>query len=505
MLKRICFLTVCVIVMLVSCKKDNLTGDIKQINEVKIGGINPSYTVSLGQPLVITPDLKFTQDNGADAKRYLYEWFAAEGTKISIASTRNLNTSINLPPGVHNSVYYKVTDSQTGVQWSTMFSISIVTPIYQGWMVLNDIDGTARLDMISLKDKSYTAIYDVLGLTGSALKLKGAPVNISCFPYNVSNYGIYVSSKGTGTTKIDPETFAWTPQMYISYETLIPSIPDNFLADFVQPKGNQSAAYMYKDGAVYYYRNDYGYRYSVPINVMTGSTAEFKAAPFIASVIQGDFAIYGPSILYDATHRKFVNHQNLAASCSEMPAGTLFNYTTGKDMVYMASTTYNGSFANGDVFAILKDPGGANFYLARISLAAFGLSFQQNYWDIMTAADIGSAEHFAVSPDLGYIFYNVGGKLYEYDMFLKKSILMVDKGAEKISLLRFQTFVYPNTAVTAAYNNKLVVGSYDPSKPSGTNGKLEIFNVTPVNGPLTLAESYSGFGKIVDISYRERR
>lgn len=505
MLKRIFFLIVGLTMILLSCKKDKLTGDVKAINEVKIAGINPSYTAALGVPLVITPNLNFTQDNGTDDSRYIYEWFSAESLKTHIASTRNLNAVINLTPGLHPNIYYTVKDTQTGVQWSTRFSITVVTSIYEGWLVLNDVDGTARLDMVSVKDNVYTPIYDVLALTGSALKLQGAPVNISCFPLDNKTYGIYVSAKGTGTTKIDPETFGWDRLKYMSYESMIPSIPENFLADFVQQKGNQYAGYIYKGGTVYFYRQASGFVYSVPVNVMKGSATEFKAAPYIASVLLGDFAANGPSILYDATNRKFVNQQATAISCSDMPAGTLFNYTTGKDLVYMASTNYNGALASGDVFAILKDPGIANFYLARISLAAFGTSFQQNYWDTMNATDIALAEQFAVSSDLGYIFYNVGGKLYEYDMFLKKSILMLDKGAQKISMLRFQNFVFPNASATTKYSNKLLVGSYDSSKPSASNGTLEIFTVAPVNGPLKVLESYSGFGKIMDISYRERK
>ncbi|RQO74451.1 hypothetical protein DBR43_03400 [Pedobacter sp. KBW06] len=504
MLKRICFSIVGLTMLIISCKKDSLIGDIKEINEVKIGGIAASYTVSLGVPLVITPELKFTQDNESNTGRYQYEWYSAEGVRVDIANTRNLNTEIKLTPGTHNSVYYRVTDTQTGVKWTKMFSISIVTPIYEGWLVLGDVDGIARLDMVSLKDNVYTPIYDVLGLTGSALKLKGSAVDVSYFPYRASKQGIYVSSTGTGTTKIDPESFAWDAQMYISYESLIPSLPDNYLADFVQPKGNRGVSYMYKDGKFYYNKDDQGYRYSVPINVMTGSTTEFRAAPFVASVIQGDFSTNGASVLYDATNRKFVNHQPSSVTCSDMPAGTLFNFTTGKDLVYMESTTYNGSFANGDVFAVLKDEGAPNYHLARISLAAFGVSFQQNYWDVMNATDISLAENFAVSPDLGYVFYNVGGKLYEYDMFLKKSKLMLDKGAEKITMLRFHKFVYPFGAATPKYSNKLIVGSYDPARPSASSGKLELFTVPAVNADLVVLESYTGFGKIKDITYRER-
>lgn len=503
MQKKIILLAMCWLMVLLSCKKESDT-TLKDINEIGISGIASSYSVLLGAKLTITPELKFTMDQGTDASRYQYEWFAADSKRTDLATTRNLDKEITLKPGVYD-VYYRVRDTQSGVQWSRKFSLSVVTSIYEGWMVLNDVNGSARLDMLSVKDDIYTPIHDVLAFTGSKLKLQGTPVNIACFPYSFDAYGIYVTAKQTGTTKIDPESFDWNSNMYVSYESLIPGVPENYQADFVQAKGGNLSSYMYKDGDVYFYNNSSGLRYSVPINLIQGTNATFKAAPYISSVPNGDFAGYGPSILYDATNRKFVRHLSGETKCAEMPAGTLFDFHTGKDLVYMASTSYNGGFAAGDTFAILKDPNAANFYLARISLAAFGTSFQQNYYDTMNATNLSLAENFAVSPEFGYVFYNVGGKVYEYDIFSKNSKLMLDKGSEKISMLKFHFFNYPFTSATTKYSNKLIVGSYDPSKTTGSNGKMELYTVPAVNGDLVLDESYTGFGKIVGLSYRERK
>ncbi|HEY0175237.1 MAG TPA: hypothetical protein VGC08_02600, partial [Pedobacter sp.] len=107
----------------------------------------------------------------------------------------------------------------------------------------------------------------------------------------------------------------------------------------------------------------------------------------------------------------------------------------------------------------------------------------------------------------GYLFYSVGGKVYEYDPGIQKSFLMVDKGTSQISYLNFQTFynrLVPATAIYKTWANYLTVGSYDPAGTTGKNGTMELYTVPQVNGQIVRVNSWTGFGKIVSVSYRER-
>lgn len=493
------FLSAFLLILLVAgCTRDNSDSG-SSINEIAIDSLKPTYQVLQGAVLQIQPVLSFTMDNGNDTSRYEYEWFVASTRKIPLAGTRNLNITVNIAPGTYD-VYFRVRDRKSDVQWSKKTQLIVRTAIYEGWMVLCDVNGTARLDMITKNDTGYRAIHDVLQFTGSQLKLTGAPVDVACFPYSFVQYGIYVSATGTGTTKIDPETFGWKPEMYLSYETLMKDIPDNFLADRMIVKGSMLSSFLYKDGNAYYYSGVNGLRYSLPVNIVAGEVKEFKVSPYIVSS-PADFADYAPSVMYDTEKRRFLQHAPNKTNVSALPVGKLFDYNnTGMDLVYMASSLYNGSFSGGEIFAILKEPGTGKYHLGRFTINAFGQNFVQNYWEDITATDFDKAAQFAVSPDYGYVFYNVGGKLYEYDIFTKTSKLMLDKGAATITNLKFQRFLNVFTGTTSKYKNKLVVGSYD-----GTgNGTFEIYSVPPVNGSLKLEESYTGFGKIKSIAYRER-
>lgn len=494
-------LSILLLVLVFSCKKDIGNYDYQEINTVDFGGIEKSYTALQGQRFQITPVLKFSKDDGSDDKRYSFEWRGINtGAQLpgdqekKLATTRNLDITLQIPPGIYN-IYYFVKDNQTGVFYRTKFILKVETTIYEGWMVLNDINGSARLDMVSKINNVFTPVFDVLGTTGSELILKGKPLNVYCYPYKPNVYGIYVSTDQT-TTRIDPETFKWTNTMNLSYE-MVANVPAGFHADFFSAvKENSGTSYMYSGGNVYYYYYIYQINYSTPINLVKGETTPFKAAPFVASAM--DYNVFNASaVMFDTEKKRFLSHSNNQSNSSTFPASTLFDFNNvGMDLVHMEYSPYNG----GDVFAVLKNPAG-KIYLARFNVT----SGVQTYFAEILGTDIALAQKFAVSPVYGYLFYSVEGKLYEYDTSLKTSKLMLDKGTEKISLLQFQKFA--STYKKPDYEkkvNQLIVASFNPALPSDKNGKMETFDIPSLNGDLIPVDKYTGFGKIISINYRER-
>lgn len=488
-------LITCISLILVSCSKDEGNYVYEDINEVVFVGFQEEYTAMLGESFSIEPSLQFTQDSSAAEDRYEYEWFVGSsssqlGSSSQLATTRNLMLdAVTLEPGDYTLVY-EIKDMETGVTWQKKVRLNVVSTIYEGWMVLNEVNGGSRLDMISLLDGAYTPIHDVLQYVGSSLELEGQPVWVLNYNYNYNFYGVYVTTTGNGTTKIDPETFDWEDTYRLSYEALA-NFPTDFGADQIVPIGPGSS-YMQKDGDVYYYLSLFGTRYGVPINTLNGQS--FSTAPFIAP------DDYGYSVFYDETNKRFLRHGFDDSSMSEMPEGTLFDYETGMDLVYMTKTTYNG----GEVFAILNDPGNSDLYLARITSTPSLLS--QTYYEKIPdaiAIDMAQADHFAVNPDFGYLFYSLNGKVYEYDFSLKTSKLMIENPGQEITLLAFdQNSPSSNSDPTAEnFRTKLIVASYDPS---AAEGKFELYNVPPVNGDLQLFEAFGGFGRIVSESYRPR-
>ncbi|MGY0426562.1 MAG: hypothetical protein ACWIPI_07000, partial [Polaribacter sp.] len=341
----------------------------------------------------------------------------------------------------------------------------------------------SRLDMLSLINGEYQMKKDVLAQTNSELVLDGAPEFVYCYEINPDFYGIYVSTSGNGTVKIEPETFSWNKAYNISNE-FINSQPANLKVDNIVAKSSGNA-FVVADGNIYYYNKGVGIRYGAPVNRFKG--VPFKASPFIG---KGLF-ITESGIIYDTTNKRFVKVTK--SKVSLMPTGTLFDYATGKDLLYMVGNSYNNGYG-AETFAILNDPDDNKKYLARFN----ALMGTQSYYKEIIATDFDQATSYAVSPEFGYLFYAVGSKVYEYDASLRTTKLMIDKGTKEITLIKFQDFL-SGLPGSEPLGKQLVVCSYD-----GSEGTMELYSVPPVNGQIKLETTYTGFGKIKSISYRER-
>ena len=492
-----------------ACYKDKGNYSYHPINTITVK-LDSNYIATYGEKLSIKPVLTLTMDDQAntyDTTKYSYEWSTLDQTalyanqKKILARTRDLDASIVLAPGSNYTLYYRITDKKTGVMADGTARLSVVTSIYEGWLALCEVNGQSRLDMASYSLGAYKIIPDVLTYTSSDLPRTAKPVSVTYLPQaplttTTLAKGIYISTQD-GSNRIDPETFKWDLTMNIQTDMLA-KVPANFTADVFAP-GGSDINYMHSTaGNLYYYYRIYQTYFSSIMNIVTGETDPFPAAPFIATS-PNSASIIG-AVLYDTKGKRFVRHIAGSTTCSPMPTSMpLFDYKTGMDLAYMEWTPYNG----GEVMAVLHNVEAGKWYLAKFTLAA---AINQTYFAEIAATDFDNAENFAVSPDFGYLFYNVGGKVYEYDLGLKQSILMINQ-TKPITRLKFQHFY--SGAYTAGSSgkqvlyNKLIVASYDGTN-TATSGTLDFYNVPQVNGQLTLFQSLTGFGKVKDLTYRER-
>ncbi len=478
------------------CYKDKGNYDYKPVNELTFSNFDSEngYRVDFGQLLTVSPQLKGTLDPDGTKNAYTYVWSIEINGKDSVISAEKvLNVKLEVPPGNY-TLKLIVKDDASGVQYPIKTQLLVTTKVFEGYMVLNEVNGKSRLDMITYyrTDNIFEQHTDVLAEMSSDLPLQGKPVQVYCmeteyFARTPQTYRIYIVTE-TGAYKIDPETFGYTDMNNFRYE-LTGQVP----ADF-KPKGiigilqnnYMPITYLTEGSDIYLRTNGIPTFPYAPINVYAGEGQPFKAFPQIA-------AYTDKAVIYNMDKRTFTSSPFTGRNATDMPPSA--GFPVGKDMVYMEGQ------ATGNSYAVLKDPGTANYYLMKFQPSWPYLYFN----DAMNAKDIDKAEHFAVSPDLGYLFYSVGGKLYEYDNFLKTSFLMLDKGSSQITHISFQRFF--NRSVFAKYTawgKLLTVGTYNPAGNEGSNGTLELYTVPPVNAALQLTNSWTGLGKITSVSYRER-
>jgi hypothetical protein len=502
------FILAIITVFLSSCYKDLGNYTYHNINVVQLGNIDTTngYTAFFNDTLKVNPTILSTENITAD-DAYTYQWSYRKSTSVYstddslLATTRNLAAKVTMPPGSY-TLMYKVTDKATGVMVHVKTTLTISTTVYEGFMVLSDVNNQSRMDMLSYVKASNTfnQYTDVFQKMGSTIPMNGTPYQVLCMPYvgtNVAaqNYGIFVLNSA-GTNRVNQETFAWNDTYNIRY-LVVGDIPSNLVAGRLT--GLTTGSYSYQiymygpDKNMYSYSTSAGYAFRyTPLNVYATGGTPFTVSPYVAT--DGTSAV-----MYNMDKKNFVSVAS-ASAVTVTDATSTLNYPTGLDLLYMECIYYAEAGIKPNTYAILKDPATQKIYLLN-----FLMRQPQTYYQEMTATDIGLATNFAASPDHNYIFYSVGGKLYEYDMYLKQSFLIADYGGSVISYLSFPHISSRyGKANYVAWSKSLLVGSYDPAGPNGSNGQLDQFQISDVNAPLVKTNSWTGFGKIVSVGYRDR-
>jgi hypothetical protein len=332
-------------------------------------------------------------------------------------------------------------------------------------------------------------------LKTSAVEVMHGPKDIS-YTINGSS-GNYINiTAADGGNKFDADVFYWQPAYNMKYECLF-DYGANFSPGFVRNGGLGTTLFLYYDNDFYYQDLATSTGYGLPVNRVSGETTDFDAAPYIGKVIGSNY----PAALFDRTKKRFLRLNDGAGNCAALADPDLadpnykFSYKPNMDLLYMI--TIPGSFAT---YAVLKDPVTNRVYVYSFTMQT---TVSQNFAKEITGTDIVNAEKFAINPEFGYLFYNVGSKVYEVN-FDNPSVskLVVDLGSRKLSLLKFHPFRGYTKYATQAYS--LMVGSYDPGKPAESCGTLSQYAVPGLFGDPVLIKSWSGFGKIVSLTYRER-
>ncbi|NML36747.1 hypothetical protein HHL17_06000 [Chitinophaga sp. G-6-1-13] len=490
-----CLLSLC----FAACYKDKGNYDYHEINQVdSIGGIAKNYPVLYGDTLRIVPQIMATEVKD-DTSRYTYRWEALiEGTArqvgeasiVTIGTSRNLAIPVKLRPAPYDG-FFRVKDKQTGVEWFKQFKLVVQSAVYQGWVVLCDVKGAARLDMVARLGDNDKLITDVLAFTNAGMPARRQPKQL-LFAYRSAGRQFYLRS-GDGLERIDGEELTWKSTYNIRYEMMTP-VETNFAPDyFFNSPTSPGVDYVVAGDRLFHRSAVQGAAaFGAPVNYVDEEKTPFRPAPFVACG-------YTNAVLYDQDHQRFVAHDPMfGTSCSSLRDGALFSYSTGKTMVYMAYTNYN----RGDVYAVLKDKAG-KFYTYCMNIGGAGIK-QSYYTEMTNAPELDKATAFAVSNQLGYVFYATGGRVYEYDIFTNKATLMADLGGEQVSVLKCPLFNSYGKEFYTNLSNSLVVGSYDPARPDTENGSIRIYSIPARNEQLQLTWSYTGLGKIVDLAYRER-
>ena len=236
----------------------------------------------------------------------------------------------------------------------------------------------------------------------------------------------------------------------------------------------------------------------------------FKVAPFAG--IPRKYSNQYQALFYDITNKRFLYcpyDYNKPDHLSVLSAdnATLFDWTTGKDIVDMKGCAF-GNY--GVVYTILEDAS-HNRTLYGVDNNAWNKPVQTLCKDL-TGEGIKTATHFTYHDQYAYMFYNNGeNKIASFNMGDNSYINdMVTLDGEEITFMGISPFFVPisyrpdSSDEFDALQHLLMVGSYRKNATDVNGGIFRLYKFDQNERTLTKVYEFSGFAKIRDAVFNER-
>lgn len=504
-------------ILVSSCARDLGNYSYTGINGPEISGIGEKYDVLTQEML----EISVTMSGGLPEDSYDYEWKVIDrnndNTETVIGTSRDLSYRVVLSPGAY-SLYYTVTEKDTGLFWRTVSDLTVSTSMAEGWMVLCSEGGRARLDFISeITGETYRDV-----LSGNGMPEYMGPRKIQWLSSMTDEASPYYLLTDDGATRLGKDSFEWKEEYLMKYES--GSFND------LRPYSITSSGF----GKVIVSGSDAYYCETMGISGLYGNAVNrgFRVAPQVGGNVLATQVYAALYLLYDLDNRKFMAYCPLLErpdlgsqdALQEMDAmgeiaesmssegqavvGTAFgSYPVGLDYIYMENTRYDpGNAYMGVTYTILSD--GSNYYVYGIQCGDM-LTYadctyvigKASYADISGCTGIADASLFAFSSLKNYMYYAVGGKVYRADMSSVPvtTELQFELEGETVTCLKFN--LYQNTE-NRLRTFDLIVGSETESG----EGILRIYEGYDSDGIFKGAEpagQYGGFARITDATYKE--
>lgn len=441
---------------------------------------------------------------------------------INPDKTKDINFMPDVPASSY-SMWYTVTNKNTGVTHNFKGSVSIISTTSEGWMVLsnNGAEKRVRLDMVYTDSKGEQKVRKGV-FPETSPEIFGATSLIMRPAYLTSTGDRIMLTANSGSYMLNSTTLAATEGQTIRNTYFAsPSFPGEVITHL--PIYNAGTYEAYTDVCVTTEGNCYGiYTYSAGASfefVMNTdqqtNDPTYKVSPFIGSS-QARPGNSAQALFYDITNKRFmVFNRQLAGNYAsgrvlyqpQEPENANYSFVTGMDIVDMESTR----FSDGEVFAVLQDnTGHRHVYGVMVNSTSTSTTMQQgNKYSDIYAESFDDADDYAFHSQYPFMFYCKGNKVYCYDLGTRTlmSTLQLNAG-ERVTKLKF------NLYQAASLNNlnnqsedfmnmqfKLIVCS----TTGGEDGGIVRFYDISSTGQMTQYKEFTGFGEeIVDVTYRKR-
>ena len=510
------------LLLLSSCYEDKGNYSYDEIPEITVENLPKSISiVQKAGYIELNPVIKSSTEGVINENNPNYEFGCilylqagafSDGSRwvdINKEKTMKVNCLADFDTGNY-LVWYTIKDKRSGVTKNVTVDVKITSATYEGWMVLSDVgnENLTRLDMISVFSKEdKKPIYDILGANAPKLK-NSVKVLFDAWPRQGTGDIIWLSTK-EGTYSLNANTLKTQSIDNLMKSSFILNMGDEtaiaadalpFIGRFVVTnKGNLFVQNTRVGGGAF----------ELPINTLKeDGDPEFKVAPFIGIPQMRPYTWDGIALLYDTDNQRFLGWDVAKGNGSHCfvlgePENKLFSFTTRKKLISMVNTKFN----NGTIYSILEDDA-KNRSIYGINLA--GGTFTQTYYQQMSTPGFAEANQFAFHSQYPYLFYSAGNQIYCYHLMNASLSQPLSLEGEEITLLKFNLFQTEKSKLSDSSDEfmeqeyYLIVGSYKKTATNENGGTLRFYKFDQTTKTLTKVSEYSGFGRIRDVTYRER-
>ena len=120
--------------LLWSCLDDKGNYNYRELNKIEFEDISYNYNIYYGDPLDITPKLKFALDSTNVNLQYEWRWLDS-----TIATTPELHIKeFNYYEGQASTFFLRVTDLNTNMIYSYNFLVAVGGRYQNGWLILTE-------------------------------------------------------------------------------------------------------------------------------------------------------------------------------------------------------------------------------------------------------------------------------------------------------------------------------------------------------------------------------
>ena len=404
------------------------------------------------------------------------------------ADTRNLSEEVTAAVGKHRIVY-SVTDKNTGIAKYLYYNVQVLGEYTQGWTILEEVAGGGDISMILPSGSIARNIYS---------KENGEFLETPCRSISLPNFGnlkkVFVL---TATQGIE-----CSREEYTKVSTFV-----DWFVSGTEPEAREIKPQLYKythnnhgglvNDSKYYARigggfpGDPAFGGAIPAPVEdNGFRRDYEIAPFIVG--RAVSTNTGMQVIYDNLHRRFLYLalEGLTPCLKHYPysAADAWDPTNvGLTMAYMDDSNITAVHN-----ALMYDDAGDLYILKFDSRAADVKDVKFPVSKDPVPADLKGFTTAVSSKVLDHMYVAMGNKIYHYDLpGSSASIAYMYDPAEKV--VRMHT-------INDGGAETLYVATYD-----GTQGRVYYFPLEPT-GKIkdeTFSERFQGFGKIVDMQYKE--